>query len=111
MSDSDYMSLFKRYFTYVHQLLSIWCKFALLNLVCHKQGGGKGISISLHTSKRKFFSIAAWLSLEPLIVIVGIKVGLIIWVSSPCFFNNADPCSDDAQELTGSGSTFNSLAH
>lgn len=49
--------------------------FGRSNLICHKQGGGNGISINLHTSNKKFFSIAAWLPREPFIVMVGMKVG------------------------------------
>lgn len=85
--------------------------FGRENLLCHKQGGGRGMSINLHTSNRKFFNMAAWLSLEPLIVIVGMNVGFIMWVSSPCFFSKADPWSPRAQLLTGSGSIFISFAH
>lgn len=77
----------------------------------HKHGGGKGMSINLQTSKRKFFNMAAWFSFEPLIVIVGINVGFTMCVSSPCFFTKAVPWSPVTQLLILSVSTFHSVPH
>lgn len=92
-------------------LYNVWCMLYLITILCHKHGGGSGMFISLHTSRRKFLSKAGWLSLELFTIIVGMKPGSMMCVSSPCFFSRADPCSLAAQLLILEMSTLNSFPH